>query len=163
MSGRNPNHRLVKIHRSYTVEQIADIFGAHQNTIRRWLKQGLESIDTRRPTLVLGSVLIDYLKVRRSRTKRPCKPGQIYCMRCREPRIPAGSSVAYQPTTAVLGNLIGSCALCGTRLFRRVNLAKLAFVAGDLDVSMPEALQHIDESPRPSVNSDFRQDTRAHD
>lgn len=162
MGARNPNHRLVKIHRSYTVEQIATLFGAHRNTVRAWLKQGLERIDKRRPTLVHGSVLVAYLRARRERNKRPCKPGEIFCVRCREARRPAKSIVAYQPITIDLGNLVGACSVCDTRLFRRASLSKLAAVTGALHVSMPEALQHIDESPWPSVNSDFRQDATDH-
>ena len=38
---RHPNYRLVKIHHSYTVEEIARLFGSHRNTVRRWLKLGL--------------------------------------------------------------------------------------------------------------------------
>ena len=35
MRKRHPNHRLVKIHRSYTVEEIAELFAIHKNTVRR--------------------------------------------------------------------------------------------------------------------------------
>jgi hypothetical protein len=41
-------------------------------------------------------------------------------------------------------------------MFRRVNLAQLAHVAGHLQVTSVEAQQHIDESHRPSVNCDFK-------
>ncbi len=54
MRKRHPNHRLVKIHRSYTVEEIAHLFGIHKNTVRRWVKAGLAISDDKRPMLILG-------------------------------------------------------------------------------------------------------------
>ena len=41
-------------------------------------------------------------------------------------------------------------------MYRRVNLTKLELMRGKLDITMTEALQHIDESVKPSVNSDFK-------
>ena len=58
--GRRPNQRLVKIHRSYTVEEIARL-NVHKNTIRGWIRGGLPTIDARRPTLITGSDLRRFL------------------------------------------------------------------------------------------------------
>ena len=41
---RRLNPRRVKIHRCYTVEEVAKLFGAHKNTVRGWLKAGLPRI-----------------------------------------------------------------------------------------------------------------------
>jgi hypothetical protein len=54
MGKRHPNYRLVKIHRNYSVEQIASLCVKHKNTVRAWLKGGLQSIDESRPVLVTG-------------------------------------------------------------------------------------------------------------
>lgn len=156
MGTRNHNHRLVKIHRTYTVDEMATLFGTHRNTVRGWFGKGLTTIDQRRPVLVSGRVLVDFLRSRRAANKRPCRPGQIYCVRCREPRSPADGQAAYQPLTGTAGNLVGICPHCASRMFRRLNLARLPHVAGDLKVAVPEAQQHIDESHKPSVNCDFR-------
>jgi hypothetical protein len=163
MGMRNHNHRLVKIHRTYTVEEMATLFDTHRNTVRGWLDKGLTTIDQHRPLLVRGQVLVDFLKFRRAANKRPCRPGQIYCVSCREPQTPVDARAAYQPLTPTVGNLVGICPHCGSRIFRRVNLAKLTHVAGHLYVTSPEAQQHIDESHKPSVNCDFRQDVADHD
>lgn len=156
MGIRNLNHRLVKIHRSYTVEEIARLFGTHKNTVRNWLRKGLRTVDERRPLIILGPVLIDYLKVRRAKNKRKCRPGEIYCVRCHEPRRPKDQLAAYRPLTPTSGNLVGRCPRCNIPIFRRVSLAKLSQVSADLQVSIPEAQQHIDESLKPSVNCDFK-------
>jgi hypothetical protein len=57
MGSRHPNPRLAKIHRSYSVEDTSRLFKIHKNTVRHWLKQGLEPIDDHRPTLGESAVL----------------------------------------------------------------------------------------------------------
>ena len=64
MKKRHPNHRLVKIHRNYAVEEIAKLFGIHKNTVRTWVKNGLSAIDEKRPMLILGHELVEFLKAR---------------------------------------------------------------------------------------------------
>lgn len=71
MKKRHPNHQRVKIHRNYSVEEIADLFGIHKNTVRRWVKEGLSVIDGKRPMLILGRDLAAFLKERRKANKRP--------------------------------------------------------------------------------------------
>ncbi len=156
MSKRHPNPRLAKIHRNYTVEEVAGVFGVHRNTVREWVKRGLPTSDGRRPMLILGADLVAFLRARRVKNKRACQPGELYCFGCRAPKAAAGAMADYQPLTATQGNLIAMCADCETIMYRRVNLTKLAQVRGKLDITLPQALPHIDESAEPSVNSDLR-------
>jgi hypothetical protein len=162
MPATRPNPRLAKIHRSYTVDEIAKLYGVHRNTVRAWIARGLPTVDERRPVLVLGSHLVAFLQARRTANKRPCGPGEIYCLRCREPRKPAGEAVRYQPVTPTQGSLVGLCGCCGAGLNRRVSLAKLPLVSAGLAVTSAQGREHIDESPQPSLNSDFKQDNPDH-
>jgi excisionase family DNA binding protein len=162
MGARNHNYRLVKIHRTYTVEEMATLLGVHRNTVRRWFDEGLATIDQRRPVLVKGDALLTFLKDRRTKGKRPCRPGEIYCLRCRAPRRPAGSRVVYQPFTFDRGNLLGTCPACGASLNRRVSLARMGTAIGDLQVAFPQAHEHIDESPDTSLNCDLNKVARSH-
>ena len=156
MRKRHPNPRLAKIHRNYTVDEVAQLFDVHRNTVREWVKRGLPTNDGRRPMLILGRDLVAFLTARRAKNKRTCLPGEIYCMRCRVPRAPAGEMVDYLPLTATLGNLAAICSACETMMYRRVSIAKLERVRGTLDITMPQALEHIGESAQPTVNSDLR-------
>lgn len=156
MRKRRPNPRLAKIHRSYTVDEVAQLFDVHRNTVREWVKRGLPTNDGKRPMLILGRELVAFLTARRAKNKRPCLPGEIYCVRCRAPRAPAGEMVDYVPLTATLGNLAAICSACESMMYRRVSLARLEQVRGNLDITMPQALEHISESAQPTVNSDLR-------
>ena len=156
MRKRHPNHRLVKIHRSYTVEEIADLFAIHKNTVRRWVKSGLATSDNKRPMLILGKDLAAFVKTRRVKNKRPCKPGEIYCVRCRAPKYPAASMVEYTPVTEKFGNLIAICPDCGAIMNRRVSLARIGQICVGMEISLPQALEHLIESAKHTVNNDLR-------
>jgi hypothetical protein len=163
-AGRNPkkrkhypNHRLVKKHRSYTVEEVATLCSVHKNTIRRWIKDGLPTCDKKRPTLIVGEILASFLQARRTKNKQTCRPGEIYCVRCRSPKTPAGDMADFDPVTSEIGNLVAICPDCSSLMNRRVNLSKLDQVRGRIDVSLPQALQRLIESNQSSVNSDLKE------
>ena len=156
MGKRNPNPRRIKIHRTYTVEEAARLFNVHKNTVRAWIKQGLPTIDGKRPMLILGKDLFTFLQARRMKNKRPCKPGEMYCLRCRVPKPPALNMAEYQPKTESLGNLFGICPDCGTGMNRNVNPSKLDQIRGQMDITLPQGVQRIVDSEQPPVNSDFR-------
>ena len=154
MGARRPNPRLAKIHRNYTVEEAAAALRVHKNTVRQWVKSGLPTIDDRRPVLILGLVLQNFLQERRKKAKQVCGPGKLYCVKCRRPKRPAFNAVDYIALSDTSGNLQGICPECETLIHRRVSRARLEAVAADLDVAFPEALQRIGESARPSLNCD---------
>ncbi len=154
MGARHPNPRLAKIHRSYSVEEAARLFSVHKNTVRSWLKQGLEPIDGQRPTLIRGQELRRYLVERRAGAKRPSGPGRIFCLPCRAPKVPAlkmAECVAFGDTT---GTLQGICPDCDRMIYRRVNLHKIDSIRGDLDVTFTQAEPRIEDTTMPNVNCD---------
>ena len=152
MTSRRCNPRLVKIHRSYTVEEVAKLFGMHKNSVRAWIKRGLPTSDNRRPTLILGRDLATFLQAQRTKNKRACKPGEMYCVRCRLPKKPAGDMVEYQPITEKIGNLIALCPDCNAIMNRRICLARLPQIRGQMEITFPQALPHISESNHATVN-----------
>lgn len=156
MKRQRRNPRLAKTHRTYSAEEIANLYQVHKNTVWRWIKEGLRTIDSTRPMLIHGRDLAEFIKTKREKNKRPLKPGEIYCIRCRSQKLPAHNRVDYRPVTPTQGNLIGICPTCGIQIYRRVNLSKLARIRGHLEIALPKALLHINESTHPSVNSDLR-------
>lgn len=162
MPANRPNPRLAKIHRNYTVDEIAKLYGVHRNTVRAWIRRGLPTTDQRKPLLVKGNHLAAFLQAKRTANKRTCGPGAIYCLRCREPRQPAGGVVHYRPLTPTQGNLVGQCGVCGAWVNRRASLAKLAGFQGVLRVTLAQVQEHIDESLKPSLHSDFTKEYPEH-
>lgn len=155
MIKRRPNYRLVKIHRNYTVEEVADLFGIHKNTVREWIKKGLPLCDEKRPALILGRVLAEFLQAQKAKNKRTCQPGEMYCLRCREPRKPVPDLLEYQATTDKVGNLMAICSYCNALMNRRISLAKLPLIQEQMGITFPQAQKHISDGSRPSLNSDM--------
>ena len=136
MGKRNLNHSLVKIHRNYEVVEIAQLYSLCRNTVRNWVKRdGLCTIDDKRPMLFHGLVLREFLKNRRTKNKHPCKPGEIYCVGCHAPKIPAGNMVDCLLITETLGNLEAMCPDCNSMIYRRVNMTRIEEVCGNMDVT----------------------------
>ena len=154
MPARRVNPRLAKLHRSYSVVELAATLGVHKHTVRGWIKAGLPTVDSTRPVLILGSDFQDWWRKQRKAAKRPLQPGQLYCFKCRQPRAPALGMVEYTATNAVTGNLKAMCETCGTMMHRRTRLASIAANMPDLDVQRTEAATRISERAHPSLNCD---------
>lgn len=150
-----PNPRLVKIHRSYTIEDAASVCGVHKNTFTAWFKAGLARIDDVRPYLIHGATLREFLETRRGSKKQPCRPGELYCLRCRAPKAPAGNRAEYQPLSSTLGSLAAVCPDCGAAMNRRVNVKQLEQIPAEIDVTRSPAQSHLIESDELSLNRDF--------
>lgn len=159
MGRRHANPRLVKLHRNYTVEEIARLFGLHKNTVRNWLKEGLALIDGQRPMLILGRELSRFLQERRQKAKQVCGPGRIFCIACRAPKAPAGNMAECVATGPRSGNLCGICPECDRLIYRRVNLEKIDAVRGKLEITFTPPNARIRETAVLSVNCDSNQET----
>jgi hypothetical protein len=145
MATRHPNHRRVKLHRTYAVEDLALLFGVHKNTVRNWVKSGLDPVDDRRPLLFRGETIVRFLRDRRDAAKIPCEPGTIYCLPCRSRRRPAGDMVEYVPRSTASGNLRGICPVCDRFMHRSVAHGRIRDVMPDLDVIIAQAERTLSE------------------
>jgi hypothetical protein len=156
MGKRSPNPRLAKTHRNYTVGEIAALYKVRKNTVLAWRDAGLTPIaDRRKPLLFLGADLSAFLGKRRLKNKRPLRPGQIYCVGCRDAKEPAYEEAEYVPSTPTSGNLRGLCPACARLIHRRVSRTNLAAVQGQLRITFTDAPLSIGDAVDPSVNRDF--------
>jgi len=134
----NLNPRLAKGGRCYDVVEVARLFGVHPHTVRGWRKAGLQPIDHGRPVLFQGSVLSAFLASRRAAIKRPCPPGALYCLKCREPRPPDPTTVEFRKAAHGAGMLTACCGACGTRMNRRARQDQLAALLPGVTVRFPQ-------------------------
>jgi hypothetical protein len=131
---RRFNYRRVKIHRTYTVAELAAAVGAHKQTVGRWIAAGLPTTDARRPYLIHGAQFREFIRARQPARQR-CGPGEFYCLGCRAPKRPAGDMADYVPHSAARGAPTGICPTCGKLIFRAVSVAKVDQVSGGLEIA----------------------------
>ncbi len=149
MAKRRPNWRLVKTHRTYTPEEAATALGKHVNTVRGWLKDGLRTIDDRRPLLLQGSDLVEFIRGKYFKPAQRCAANEFYCVRCRVPKVPAGNMSDYIPMSSPSGLLRGICPTCDGFIYRRLSCTRLEAMRQHLDISVVEAQRQLKEMPGP--------------
>lgn len=148
---RHTGWRAVKSHESYTVEEAASNQRVAKGTVRRWLKTGLPALTEKRPCLILGGDLVDFLKGRK-RPKQTCKPEECYCFKCKAPRKAAFGEAEYKPLNLSNGQLIALCGRCTTLMHKRVSLATLDALKGILHITIRQQAKPIGKGEHASLN-----------
>lgn len=143
MTRRRIDPRLVQIHRSYTVNELAARLGIHKNTVRNWQREGLRPICGHFPLLFQGAEVREFVAASNAGRKRPCAPGELFCFRCRVPRRPALGMVDYIVLSPSTGNLRGLCEVCETFIYRRVRMDALGAVMPRTTVQIMEAQPNL--------------------
>lgn len=140
--------RRAKVHRSYSIAEAALRFGVHRNTVRHWIKGGLPTVRCGRLVLILGRHLRPFLAERQASRRRACGTGQMFCLRCREPRSALSGTVRAVAAMATSVNLAGRCAVCDARMHRRVRISDLQ--AAGFEVRTRQGEEDIaDSAPAP--------------
>ncbi len=152
-SHHNPNRS--KIHRNYTVEEVAELYSVHKNTVRNWIKNKLPVCDDQRPALILGSELREYLQLQRKAKKQKCRPYEMYCMRCKSPQRPAENMVDYKPFNNASGRLIGICSGCESMINKFASFVSMSKFSEVFDITFPPDEKHINKRINPLLNSDL--------
>lgn len=160
MANRRPDRRAIKQHRNYTTEEAALTLGVAEGSVRRWLKSGLPHIADRRPFLILGSDLRDFLE-KRDKPKQRCALHEFFCFRCRTPKSAAGRMIDYTPRTALAGQLSGICETCGTIMHKNFSASKLPLLVRQADVSFPQGQPSLIDSTNPRSNDHFKKEPKA--
>lgn len=131
----NPNK--CKINRNYTISEIALLYDVHKNTVKAWLRRGLKKIDNQRPFLILGRDLKLFIKDLRAINKQPCDLGEMYCLKCRSPRVPDQRSITFECKFSRYGLVKGRCNVCLYAMNKYFRLADLAILQRHFAVILP--------------------------
>lgn len=151
-----PDPRRAKIHHSYTIAEVARLYGVHRNTVRAWTRAGLETISAGRELLILGDELRRFLTARRADRRVKTPAGSIYCFGCRAPRKPAEGMVEVLNPSGPTVNLRALCAECGSLMHRRVSLKGVG--EAGFGNCVTQADSHLADSSHPSVNCHSNED-----
>lgn len=118
---RRHSARRIRAAQTYTIEEAALALGVSTGTIRAWVRTGLPLMKARRPFLILGEALRQFLADRATGAKVALQPGQLYCFTCKVGREPMGKMVDCLPQTARTARLVGLCEVCGCTCNRMIS------------------------------------------
>lgn len=128
MAKRLYPHKRVKYWHTYDVEDICALFaefGLHTQTVRKWVKNGLKTIDKGKPALIYGNDLVRFLK--EQNTKHKCKTGfsEMFCMKCQDARPIFQRKVSIKQKAKTL-SVSGYCRECKTIMFKSYKMGDLS-------------------------------------
>lgn len=144
-------YRISKISRDkcYSIAEIAENQMRHKRTIQSWIRQGLVVLDkNRRPYLVLGEDLIEFLKVKQVSRKVKLKDDECYCVKCRAARKGIPETLKLEYTGKSIGPkakqvlLRGKCEVCGTPIQRFTSDKKIRSYDGN-NMKLKELKQRL--------------------
>ena len=110
---------------TYTVDEAAGALGKSIATIRNWVRDGLPVMSSRKPMLISGAAIREYLKDRYKAAKRPLQSNELTCLSCRAGRVPAGLAVTASLISPKTMLLKGTCSCCGATATRMISEAKV--------------------------------------
>ncbi len=116
---------MVRLRKSYTTSEMAQLLNVHPRTVQTWHKHGMFPLDpNERPYLFLGSDVKSFLTERQKVKRFKLKENEFYCVRCKQPRLSLPDRfLVFQTQTKIGKNKImvmirGICIVCGCQLAR---------------------------------------------
>ncbi|MEJ6388826.1 hypothetical protein [Gymnodinialimonas ulvae] len=109
----------MKIHRIYTIQQLADLLEVTVGTVRRWCKLGLPCLTDMRPFLIVGHDFLEFHAEKLARKKTRLQPFEVYCLGCQTARTPQPGLVDAEPMDAKRDRIMAICPTC-ERVTRRI-------------------------------------------
>ena len=99
---------------SYTIKEISGLLGVNEKTCLRWIEIGLQTIpDSKKPILIYGEDLKEFLRIKSSKRKVKLNRSQYYCLSCKAARY------AKRGSTEILkGRKIALCRVCNGKIAR---------------------------------------------
>ena len=72
---------------SYTIKELSDCLDVNEKTCLRWIESGMPIVPGgKKPLLMLGSEIKDFLKKKDSKKKVKLKRNEFYCLTCKAAR-----------------------------------------------------------------------------
>lgn len=152
---RTYNTRSIKRNLSYSIQEISELFGLHENAVLRWVKDGLSIIDQKKPYLINGQELADYLDLKQTKRRTKLKPDEFHCCKCRAPRKAWENQVDILIKNQSKLIISGLCCVCETIIHRLGSMRKLEEYQKIFSIQTIQE-EHIIDRNSPSVKCDIK-------
>lgn len=144
-------YQLVKTNRSYTVDDVSRLLFVSKGTVRRWVKNGLHVMQEKKPILIKGSILKQYLQTK-SKPKQKCALDECRCFKCN-----SNQKVAFKEAEIIFDNsptpnMRGLCNTCSTIMHKRISKTKIPDIKAILQITFRQADETISIREQPRSN-----------
>ena len=126
------NRQKISGSMSYTIKEMSDCLNVSQKTCSRWITNGLSTVPgSKKPILILGSEIKDFLRKKDSKKKIKLKRNEFYCFKCKAARNAKRGSIKKlrKQKTAV-------CRVCNGKMSRTIQLSKKDYMISSLPIQM---------------------------
>ena len=135
------NLRLIKLRESYTLKQIAELLNVHFRTVQAWKQEGLTTINQKKPFLVMGYDLKEFLSQKIQNKKITLQPNEFFCTKCREAVRSIDNAVWLVTSGKTIGKqgfqelvIKGICENCNSKLNRFSHSGRLEEIRNNFDI-----------------------------
>lgn len=112
---RRYNLSRIRVNYTYSVEEIAELWGIATMTVFRWIAdEGLSRLPNSKKYFVHGSELRKFLERKNSKNKTPCADHEIYCCKCRKPQLPNLQAIEINSLPNGTIRVLSRCFICST-------------------------------------------------
>lgn len=112
---RKPDFRRIRPSQTYSIAELASAIQRSPATVRAWLRQGMPTVDSLKPTVIDGAQAKEWLRRKWASRKAKAGGNEAHCLRCRGPRAFAEGSRSLRRITVKVLAISGTCAVCGCR------------------------------------------------
>ena len=142
---RNYDLRRIKRNMSYSVEDVGDLLDVHTHTVRLWIKAGLPLLDARRPCLIHGTDLAEYLREKQTARRHRCQDYEMFCCKCHCPRAAAGAMADIKIRNRKVAGMSALCAVCSTVMYRAIAVKDIEKFS-KIFITAVQGLEHINDT-----------------
>lgn len=117
---------------SYTIKEMSDCLEINEKTCLRWIENGLSIVPgSKKPILILGSEIKNFLRKKDSKKKVKLKRSEFYCFTCKAARnAKQGSIKKFQRQKIAL------CRVCGGKMSRTFKSVQKDYMIRSLPTQM---------------------------
>ena len=102
-------------HRSYTIKELSELLAIDEKTCSRWIEQGLRTVSNKKPFLILGGDLKEFLRNRKAKKKITLNRNQFLCLSCKGARYAKRGSIVKMATRKT-----ALCRVCNGKMSRTI-------------------------------------------
>jgi hypothetical protein len=117
---------------SYKIKEMSDCLDISEKTCLRWIENGLSIVPGgKKPILILGSEIKNFLRKKDSKKKIKLKRSEFYCLTCKAARNAKQGSIKK-----LQGHKTALCRVCGGKMSRIFKSAQKDYMIPPLPTQM---------------------------